>query len=245
MFADSLLETSWAQRSRRGWSTLTSFGVELLAIGLLLLVPLWKTVGLPSARVASTPITAGHIAHDPGPAPTTHRAGTSATAPANPTAARFVAPGQIPTHVYNGPVDPAPDPAAFCSNCVASAGNVGSTDGLLIGLPSGTRAVPILAAPAASARLFKPSTLLEGSLIHRVLPTYPPIARTARIQGSVVLFAVISKAGTIENLRTVSGHPMLVKSALDAVSQWRYRPYILNDQAVEVETQITVVFSLN
>ena len=86
--------------------------------------------------------------------------------------------------------------------------------------------------------------MLEGNLIRRVEPTYPPLARSARIQGSVVLVAVINKAGTIDNLHAVSGHPMLVPAAVDAVSQWRYRPYILNSEPIEVETQITVNFYL-
>jgi protein TonB len=84
----------------------------------------------------------------------------------------------------------------------------------------------------------------EGDLVHKVLPTYPPLARTARIQGQVVLQAVISKQGVIENLRLLNGHPMLVPAAIDAVRQWRYRPYLLNNEPVEVETQIIVNFSL-
>lgn len=86
---------------------------------------------------------------------------------------------------------------------------------------------------------------MEALLIHRVQPTYPPLARAARIQGSVVLQAIISKSGTIENLQVLTGHPMLVRSAMDAVQQWRYRPYLLNGEAVEVETQITVNFILS
>lgn len=70
------------------------------------------------------------------------------------------------------------------------------------------------------------------------------MARAARIEGTVVLQAIISKQGTIENLKVVSGHPMLVQAAIDAVREWRYRPYILNNEPVEVETQITVNFSL-
>jgi protein TonB len=85
----------------------------------------------------------------------------------------------------------------------------------------------------------------EGNIIYRVQPAYPPIARQARIQGTVELRAIISKAGTIENLIVVSGHPMLVKSALDAVKQWRYRPYLLNNDPIEVETNITVNFLLS
>jgi protein TonB len=82
-------------------------------------------------------------------------------------------------------------------------------------------------------------------LVYNVLPAYPPLARSARVQGTVVLQAIISRQGAIENLRMLSGHPMLVRSAIDAVRQWRYRPYILNGEPVEVETQITVTFSLD
>lgn len=86
---------------------------------------------------------------------------------------------------------------------------------------------------------------MEGYLVHKVEPAYPPMARTARIQGPVELRAIISKEGTIENLRVVSGHPMLAQAALDAVRQWRYRPYILNGAPVEVETEVIVKFVLS
>jgi protein TonB len=89
------------------------------------------------------------------------------------------------------------------------------------------------------------SRMMEGNLILRVQPLYPPLAKQARIQGQVVLRAVISRAGSIENLQVLSGHPMLVQSAIDAVKQWRYRPYSLNGEAVEVETQVTVNFVLS
>lgn len=84
----------------------------------------------------------------------------------------------------------------------------------------------------------------EGNLIRKVQPIYPALARSARIQGVVALQATISKEGTIKNLRVLSGHPMLTAAAIDAVRQWRYRPYVLNGAPVEVETQITVNFSL-
>jgi protein TonB len=87
--------------------------------------------------------------------------------------------------------------------------------------------------------------MMEGNLIFRVQPQYPALARQARIQGVVVLFAMISREGKIENLRVVSGHPLLLKSAIDAVLQWRYRPYYLNNEPVEVETQVTVNFTLS
>ena len=86
---------------------------------------------------------------------------------------------------------------------------------------------------------------MEGNLINRVQPLYPPLAKQARIQGQVVLRAVISRSGAIENLQVLSGHPMLVQAAMDAVKQWRYRPYSLNGEAVEVETRVTVNFVLS
>ena len=89
------------------------------------------------------------------------------------------------------------------------------------------------------------SHMMEGNLISKVQPVYPSLARQARIQGSVLLRAIISRSGTIRDLNVISGHPMLVGAAIEAVRQWRYRPYILNDEPVEVETQITVNFSLS
>ena len=85
---------------------------------------------------------------------------------------------------------------------------------------------------------------MEGNLIYRVQPIYPALAQAGRVQGVVVLRAVISRAGTIENLQVLSGHPLLTNAAIAAVRQWRYRPYVLNGEPVEVETQVTVNFIL-
>ena len=86
---------------------------------------------------------------------------------------------------------------------------------------------------------------MQGMLIDKVVPTYPAIARATRTSGAVILQATISRAGTIENLRVMSGPAMLRQAALDAVKQWRYRPYMLNGQPVEVETAVEVDFTLN
>jgi protein TonB len=84
----------------------------------------------------------------------------------------------------------------------------------------------------------------EGLLQHKVTPQYPPLARQARIQGDVILKAVIGKDGSIQNLQVVSGHPMLSAAAINAVKQWKYKPYYLNGQPVEVETTIDVKFTI-
>jgi len=86
------------------------------------------------------------------------------------------------------------------------------------------------------------SELSEAQLINRVEPVYPRIAVVSGVQGQVKLHAIIARDGTIQSLNVMSGHPLLVRAATDAVSQWRYRPYVLNGEAVEVETFITVNF---
>ena len=88
------------------------------------------------------------------------------------------------------------------------------------------------------------SGVSSGLLIRRVNPTYPPLARQARIQGVVILQAQISKDGSIENLQLISGHPMLAPAAIEAVKQWKYKPYLLNGEPVEVDTQVQVNFTL-
>ena len=88
------------------------------------------------------------------------------------------------------------------------------------------------------------SGVAEGCCFYKTLPPYPAVARQARIQGSVVLQAVIGKDGKVKALRALSGHPMLLPAALDAVKQWRYQPYYLNGDPVEVDTQVTLNFRL-
>ena len=83
-----------------------------------------------------------------------------------------------------------------------------------------------------------------GLLIQKTAPVYPPIARSAHVSGTVVLQAMISKSGAVENVRVVSGPPMLRQAAQDAVKNWRYRPYLLDGEPVEVETTVNVVFTL-
>ena len=238
MFGDSLLETSWAQRTRRGWTTLTSFGMEAVALGLLLL-PLWKTVGLPASRTVSTPVILGH--HSAEPAHSAQPA-HAAAAQSSTTVARFVAPGHIPPHVVTAPDEVASTPPSEIPGLDGIGDRVGN--GPPLAITSGNYPVVVPAAPALVTRQFRSSTILEGSLIHRVLPTYPYPAKITHVQGPVVLAAIISKDGRIENLQLISGHPLLAGAAIEAVSQWRYKPYILNGEPIEVETRITVNFTL-
>jgi protein TonB len=103
---------------------------------------------------------------------------------------------------------------------------------------------PPTPAPAVKVEPFRVSHMELADLVHRVNPTYPPLARQARVQGVVVLEAVINKEGAIESLHVLTGHPLLNQAAVDAVKQWRYRPLMLNGEPTEVITTVTVTFTL-
>lgn len=107
----------------------------------------------------------------------------------------------------------------------------------------GNRSAPLVK-PESKGPVRLPSTIVSGLLIRKTVPVYPPIAKAAHVEGTVVLQATISAAGTIENLRVTAGPAMLRQAALDAVQSWRYRPYELNGEPVEVETTVNVIFSL-
>jgi TonB family protein len=115
---------------------------------------------------------------------------------------------------------------------------------LLASVPEAEKPEVEEANPATPRKISISSGIAAGLLLQKTEPIYPPIARAARVQGSVVLQARISKDGTVESLRVVSGPPMLQQAALDAVKSWRYRPYRINDEPVEVETTVSVVFTL-
>lgn len=154
-------------------------------------------------------------------------------------------PTRIPTTIASGNDGPTQIESGSGSDGIGN-------DGLDFGPPTtgiplpigGTR--PVMPSPIAPAvRPFRTSSILQGHLIRRVEPVYPSLAKAAHIQGPVVLEAIINRDGAMQNLQLISGHPMLVQAAVAAVSQWRYRPYVLNGEAIEVETQITVNFVLS
>jgi protein TonB len=151
-------------------------------------------------------------------------------------------PTKIPKKVEIIKEDATPPPMS--AGVMGAVGGVpgGQLGGVIGGIISSTPvAVPKVATPQ---RVRVSQGVTQGMVLHRVQPSYPPLARQARIQGSVVLQAEISKDGSIQNLHLISGHPMLAPSAIEAVKQWKYKPYILNGEPVEVETTITVNFTL-
>ncbi len=243
MFEDSLLESGGRLKNKRSkWTTMISFGLQVLLLGVLVLIPLIYTEALPKQQLMTF-----LVAPPPPPPPPPPPAATPVVKvqkiQSELDQGQLKAPTSIPKKIAMIKEEEAP-PAAVGGGVVGAIGGVpgGAVGGVIGSIVSGTPvAVPKVATPQ---RIRVSQGVTEGLLVHKVTPTYPPLARQARIQGAVVLAAVIGKDGSIQNLKVVSGHPMLTSAALDAVRQWKYKPYFLNGEPVEVETVITVNFTL-
>ncbi|HTC55911.1 MAG TPA: TonB family protein [Candidatus Sulfotelmatobacter sp.] len=242
MFEDSLIESGGKLKTKRGRTSVVAFMIEFMIIGVMVLIPLIFTEALPKGQMMFL------LVAPPPPPP-----------PPPPAAAAVQHVKVIQTDIVNGELrTPTKIPQKVkmiqedeAPPAMASAGVVGGVPG---GIPGGQMggviggiisstpvAVPKVATPQ---RVRVSSGVSSGLLIRRVNPTYPPLARQARIQGTVILQAQISKDGSIENLQLVSGHPMLAPAAIEAVKQWKYKPYLLNGEPVEVDTQVQVNFTL-
>jgi periplasmic protein TonB len=165
----------------------------------------------------------------------------------------FRAPVEIPKEIRMV-VDEGPPPDTAVGGVVGGVpggvpgGQIGGVIGGVIGGAPTSVAPPPPPPPAAPKppqRVRVGGNVQQANLIRQVKPPYPPLAKQARIQGVVVLEAIINKQGSVENLRVVNGHPLLIQAALDAVKQWKYKPTLLNGEPVEVVTQVTVNFNLS
>src|SRR5579872_825312 len=247
MFSDSLLRYD-GQKSRQTIATLASFILQCLFLGILLLIPLYFTEALPKSQL----LTFLQAPPPPPPPP-----------PATQQVAKIMkqiqsdllsggqlrTPTRIPQKVQMIREEDAPPPMPSTGGVVGGVpggipgGQLGGVIGGIVNATSNLNFVPKLQ-PVVPQRIRISQGVTTGMLIHKVEPVYPSIARAARVQGSVILKAVIDRDGNIHDLQLVSGHPLLVPSALDAVKQWHYRPYLLNGQPVEVETTVTVIFTM-
>jgi TonB family protein len=153
---------------------------------------------------------------------------------------QLTAPKQIPHDIKIVAQTEAPPSSSFGG---ADLEGLGSNGGNVIGsvFGSGNNGPKVKA--AAPTKITISSGVAAGMLVLKTTPQYPGFAKLAHVSGTVVLQATVSKAGTIENLRVVTGPEMLRQAALDAVKSWRYRPYLLNGEPVEVGTTVSVVFT--
>ena len=244
MFEDSLLESGGRLSTKRGMTTTISFVLQIALVGILVLIPLLDTEALPKQQLM-TFLVAPPPPPPPPPPPAAVPQRVVKVVQTDIINGELRTPTKIPKKVEMIKEEEAPPPVMASAGVVGGVpGGVpgGQMGGVIGGIISSTPvAVPKVATPQ---RVRVSQGVSQGLLIHRVQPMYPPLARQARIQGTVVLQAEISKDGSIENLRLISGHPMLAPSAIEALKQWRYKPYFLNGEPVAVETQITVNFTL-
>ena len=241
---------SVSERTRRPWTVVVSFIGQMAVIGLVILFPLAHTGVLPHRLFWVTlPEPPRGLPHRTAPARTKGAALVSQVTPKG-----LLLPSAIPRKAAMiEDTEPAPD----VSDAVGVPGGFGYSDGsrnavidslLSAGPPQPTPPAPVArqqAAPAAPIKRIRLGGQVEqGRLISGPSPVYPALAREARIEGTVMLEAVISREGAILNLRAVSGHPLLVPAAIAAVRQWVFRPTFLDGEAVEVATEIAVHFTL-
>jgi protein TonB len=247
MFEQSLMDLA-SKEKQKPWTVAVSFLIQATIVIVMILVPLIYTEALPKGQLMTF-----LVAPPPPPPP-----------PPPPSAApvkivkvqtelqegRLVAPKEIPREIAMIKEDELPPPSAGGGVVGGVPGGVpgGSPGGVIGGIISSTPVTPPPPPPPkqeAPKRIRVGGQVQAAMAISRPQPIYPPLAKQARIQGVVRLEAMISKNGTIENLKVIQGHPLLVQAALDAVKQWRYKPTILNNEPVEVITTIDVNFTLS
>jgi len=234
MFEDSTFESTGRIRTRsRGWmlATFAFNGAILLA---MILIPLIYPEALPR-MVSSVLMIVPPQQQTPPPArPQPVRGPQPSSEMMGPL---ILAPPRIPAQPY---IPSSPEPPS-----VGNVAELGGGPAVGSGAPFGGHGSQptVREAPPTRARIS--SGVMNGLLVRKTLPTYPALAKAMGVEGTVVLQATISKTGAIENLHVVSGPAMLQQAALDAVSTWLYRPYLLNGQPVEVETTVNVVFNLH
>jgi protein TonB len=241
MFEQTLL--THPRATQKSGALFMSFAAQMLVCGVLLVVPLIFTGTLPALHMGPMDIYVDRL--PPPPTPTVPEVQTTVSRATvrqfNPLSSR------IPTRVPPGPV-----PEILVEAPILSTGVVDAGDFVVPGVFTPLIAVPlpkpavVEPAPSKSTPPEAPIRVSEGAqmakLIKKVVPTYPPLARQTRVSGTVKLLGIIMKDGRIRELKVLSGHPLLQKAALDAVSQWIYSPTVISGQAFEVEAPIDVIF---
>ncbi|HUJ20652.1 MAG TPA: TonB family protein [Bryobacteraceae bacterium] len=240
-------------KTNRVWTVMVSFIGQIALIGVAVLIPMIYFDALPRTQLTSF-LVAPPPPPPPPPPPAAVPVKMVKVIPRQFDAGKLMAPKVIPKEVTMIKEEELPPPSA-------SAGVVGGVPG---GVPGGTAggviggiigSVPTAAPPpppppvekkaAPPQRIRVGGQVQQANLIRQPKPIYPPLAKQARIQGVVRFNAIIGRDGTIQNLTLISGHPLLVPAAQEAVKQWLYKPTLLNGEPVEVATVIDVNFTLS
>ncbi len=232
-------------RTKRPYTILLSLAIQVVMIGVLVIIPLIYFDALPGASLS-----ASLVAPPPPPPPPPQVVKVAHTAPKQFIANQLMAPKSVPSKILMVTEEEAPLSSGVVGGIPGGmpGGGGGVLGGIIGGLPAAAPPPPPKAAPPPPKPVGPQrigGNVQAANLINAVKPVYPPLAKMARQQGTVKFEATISKEGTIEDLKLVSGPPLLVPAAMEAVKQWRYKPTLLNGDAVEVLTTIDVNFSLS
>jgi protein TonB len=250
MFEQSLLDAQ-GTKTKTKYTVFLSFLLECLAIGVAILIPLIYTNTLPAYQLMSLLVAPPP---PPPPAPPPPVVKVQKVIPREFDAGKLMQPKAIPKKVRIIEESETP-PAAIAGVVGGVPGGVpgGAVGGVIGGIIS---SAPVAAPPPPPPKVEAPKPVVpqrirvggnvqKANLVNAPKPIYPPLAKQARISGVVKLNAIIDKEGNIQQLTVVSGHPLLIPAALEAVKQWRYKPTLLNGEPVEVITQIDVNFTLS
>lgn len=245
LFSDSLLESGLPERRRRAFATTFSYAVQCLILAVLVVLPLMFTEVLPTTQLLTFLVAPAPPPPPPPPAaaPVTKVAETDMLNNGG-----LRTPTRIPREVEMIREEEAPPPAISGGVVGGVPGGIpgGQLGGVIGGIISASSS-PISMIPKLEPvkRIRVSQGISQGMVVRKIEPAYPKLALVARVTGVVLLKAVIDREGVITEIQVISGHPILAPAAIEAVKQWRYRPYLLNGQPVEVETNITVTFQIS
>jgi periplasmic protein TonB len=236
MFEDSLMESGHEIKAKSEYWSVVSLLVNGGLLVAFIIWPLLHPEALPRQMMATLMVAPSPPPAAPPPTPV-----PKAQVKSEMLNSALVAPSRIPKQIKT--VNEAAPPSMVG---VVGMENMGGDTPGGIGTIIGSvgTATATVVKPETPRKLSVPSRLMAGNLVVKTMPQYPAIPKAVGIQGTVVVQATISRGGSIENLRVISGPPMLQQAAIDAVRTWRYKPYLLNGDPVEVETTINVVFNL-
>lgn len=241
-------------KTKTTWTVLSAFVAQTIFLIVAVILPMIYFDVLPK-----TQLTSFLVAPPPPPPPPPPPAAPAAVKivkviPRQFDAGRLMAPKSVPKEIATIREEELPPATSGVGGVVGgvAGGVAGGTPGGVLGgiigsVPSAALPPPPPPPPvkAAPKRITIGGNVQQAKLVRQPKPIYPPLAKQARISGVVHLAAVISKDGTIQDLKVISGHPLLIPSALEAVKQWVYQPTLLNGEPVEVSTQIDVNFTLS
>ena len=265
------LPPRWQEERQSQRSSMPKWMVTAAAVLVVGAVPAWYFMtrhprSVTAANAATVASSAPDTAVAPMPEPSTVQLSSASVqrppspakvvAVAAPVVLKNVAPPPVPKHEEKAPAaeirKPEPEPIILAANTPKAPRPVDLDSVVPVKMPAamqdpaGVTQIPLPATSQSAPKLAAPVPEVRtgGSLIKKVNPVYPPLAKTAGIQGIVELQVHIAPDGTVDKVRRMSGQPMLASAAIDAVKQWRYDPAKLNGKPVEMETTVRLNFDL-